>query len=136
MLLGSKRHPAISVVVAYLTPKLSVPVVNRAPVQRPDSFVRVTRVGGPKLNIATDGPMLTFECWDVVSAEALAMQVLDLLENSPASLVEYQDDAGNPHRAWISSYTEVGAPTEHPDPSIPLSDRWVLTARLGIATNI
>ncbi|ATL70782.1 hypothetical protein [Nocardia terpenica] len=80
--------------------------------------------------------MLTFECWHPISAEALAMQVLDLLENAPGQFVDYLDDAGNPHRAWLSFYEEAGASTQHPDPEIPLTDRWILTARLGIATNI
>ncbi|QIS16497.1 hypothetical protein [Nocardia arthritidis] len=136
MLLGSKRHPAVSVIVTYLAPKISVPIMNHAPANRPDSFVRVTRVGGVKKNIVTDGPMLTFECWHPVSAEALSMQILDLLENAPGEAVDYLGDDGKPHKAWLAFYEEVGAPTQHPDPEVPQTDRWVLTARLGISTNL
>lgn len=136
MLLGSKRHPATSVAVAYLTPYLSVPVMDRGPTNRPDSFVHITRVGGPKFNIATDGPMMTCECWDLVSAEALAMQVMDLVENAPGQWVDYLDDDGGSHRAWITKYEEVGAPNQHDDPTIPNQDRWRLTFRWGIATNV
>lgn len=134
--MANSRKPAISVAVALLTPLLSVPVFNQVDSVRPDSFVRVTRVGGPRKNIVTDGPMLTFECWDYVSAEGLAMKVADLLEDSPGSFVTYTDDDGNPQDAWISSWEEVGAPTQHPDPDVDYQDRWVLTARLGISTNI
>lgn len=136
MLVGSRRHPAISVVVALLSSKLTIPVFNTAPSQLPDSFVRITRVGGPKKNIVTDGPMLTFECWHPVSAEELAMQVLDIVENSPGEFVNYQSDTGESRRAWISFYEEVGAPAQHPESDVQLVDRWVFTARLGIATNI
>ncbi|MFE2997997.1 hypothetical protein ACFXG4_23670 [Nocardia sp. NPDC059246] len=136
MLVGSRRHPATSVVVAYLSPLLSVPVMDHGQSARPDSFVYITRVGGPKKTIVTDGPMITFECWHPVSAEALAMEVLDHIENAPGDFVPYLDDDGNQHRAWISSYEEVGAPAQHRDSSIPNLDRWVFTARLGIATNM
>ncbi|WP_156162004.1 hypothetical protein [Nocardia vulneris] len=136
MLVGSRRHPAISVAVALLSGHLTIPVFNAAPAVLPDSFVRITRVGGAKQNIVTDGPMLTFECWNPVSAEELAMQVLDIIENSPGEFVEYRSDDGTPRKAWISGYEEVGAPAQHPESDVQLSDRWVFTARLGIATNI
>ncbi|MGW0245055.1 hypothetical protein ACWDYH_00255 [Nocardia goodfellowii] len=80
--------------------------------------------------------MLTFECWHPVSAEELAMQVLDIVENSPGEFVNYQSDTGESRRAWISFYEEVGAPAQHPESDVQLVDRWVFTARLGIATNI
>lgn len=137
MLLGSRRHPAVSVVVSYLAAHISEPVFYHAPAKdRPEIFVRVTRVGGPKINIVTDGPMLTIECWHPVCAETLALRVLDLMENAPGEYIEYTDDDGTPEKAWITSYREVGAPTAHPESEYPLLDRWVLTVRLGIATNV
>ncbi len=131
-----RRHPAVSVVVAYLGSMLDVPVSSRVPVDRPDSFVRVSRVGGLKTNIVTDGPMIKCECWHPVSAESLAMRVMDLLEDLPPSFVDYRDDDGNPQRAWVSTFTEIGAPAELPDPDVSTQDRWILTVALGIATNV
>lgn len=136
MLLGSRRHPAVLVTIAYLTPRVSVPVMDRVDSDRPQSFIRVTRVGGPKLNMVTDGPMLTFDCWHPVSAEALACRVADIIEGSPGEMVPYVDDDGNAQTAWISSCEEVGGPVQLPDDQVPDCDRWTFTARLGIATNV
>jgi hypothetical protein len=134
---ADKRHPAVSVVVSYLSPLLDVPVSNLVPADRPDSFVRVWRVGGPKINEVTDGPMITCECWHPVSAEDLANQVLQLLDDMGSQFIEYPDDFGNTHRAWVIDYfEEVGAPTQMEDEDVPDQDRFVLTVRLGIATNV
>ncbi|MFE7717488.1 hypothetical protein ACFU44_00375 [Nocardia rhizosphaerihabitans] len=130
------RHPAVLVAIAYLSPLLPVPVFDEVDAERPASFVRVTRVGGPRWNEVTDGPMLTFECFAPRSAETLCVKVADLVEDMPGQFVEYIDDFGAPRSAWINSFAEVGGPSQLKEEPVPDSDRWLYTARVGIATNI
>lgn len=134
--MANRRRPAVNVAVALLNPKLSVPVYGFAPATPPDSYVLVRRVGGTKIDIVTDGPMLLFECWHPFDAETLACQVMDALEYSFSEFVDYIDTDDSAQRAWITRYEEVGAPAQHPDPAVPDKDRWILTVRLGIATNL
>lgn len=134
--MADRRRPAVNVAVAYLDPLVPVPVYGSAPVAPPESYVIVRRVGGPRMNAVTDGPMLVFECWHPDDAEDLAGRVMDALENASAQFVDYIDADGSAQRAWITNFQEVGAPAQNPDPSVPDSDRWTLTVRLGISTNL
>ncbi|RJO79312.1 hypothetical protein D5S18_02990 [Nocardia panacis] len=131
------RKPALLVARALLVAQLgNVPVLTDIDIQRPNRFVRITRVGGPRLTKVTDGPMILAECWDVRSAEALAGEVADIFELAPGRYVNYTGDDGKPAHAWISSWHEVGGPVRHPDPDVLSQDRWTLTVRLGISTNV
>lgn len=54
---------AVSLIIDYLNPELDVPVAPRVPNPRPDKFVTVARVGGPRRDIVTDRPLITIESW-------------------------------------------------------------------------
>ncbi|WP_348245922.1 hypothetical protein, partial [Salmonella enterica] len=68
--------PDIAITLAdYLAPALAargvtVPVVAEVPDPRPDRFVRVVRIGGPRANLITDTPRVVAECWDLSCAGA------------------------------------------------------------------
>ncbi|MGY1896200.1 hypothetical protein [Nocardia gipuzkoensis] len=127
----------MAVVIAYLAAHLDVPVSDRVPAARPESYVLVRRVGGVRLTDVTDGPWMLCECVAPGSAETLAMRVADLLENAPGEFITYLNDDMTTAQAWINSWAEVGAPAQNPDEDLqPEYDRWTLTAQLGIASNI
>ncbi|MFB8281892.1 hypothetical protein [Nocardia colli] len=134
---GNARKPAVSVVIAYLAQSLGVPVSDRVPANRPESYVLVRRVGGVRINEVTDGPWILCECVAPATAEVLAMRVADLLEAAPGEYVTYLRDDMTTAQAWIASYVEVGAPAQNPDEDLqPDYDRWTLTAQLGISSHI
>lgn len=49
--------------VAYLKPLLPVSVSTRVPPSRPESFVRLSRVGGEVLSIGQSRVQVLIECW-------------------------------------------------------------------------
>lgn len=97
-------------------------VATRVPNPRPNRLVKVTRVGGPRKNIITDSPMVTFECWDTneVAAASLVMLVRALVESLP-----WEDELG------IRNFTEIGGPTYFEDPD-SLSPRYQFTVEMDV----
>ncbi|MBF6330861.1 hypothetical protein [Nocardia transvalensis] len=132
------RKPALAVCYALLRKELSKDVVILTDIdqKRPDRFVKISRVGGPRYNAVTDGPMFMIECWCTGSAEEMAMHVASVFELCLGRYVEYQNDAGESAYAFISSYREVGGPVRHLDPDVSSQDRWTMTVRLGISSNV
>lgn len=100
-----------SLIVGYLKEHLSVPVVTRVPIKRPDAFVRVVHVGGAgRLNPAIEDVRLVVESWDKneVAAETRANEVRELLaamngwKGHPVYLYR---EAGPP--VWQDDTTEI-----------------------------
>lgn len=50
-----------------------VHVSTRLPNPLPDKVVRVSRIGGPRINALMDAPEMLFECWASTSPEAAAL---------------------------------------------------------------
>lgn len=55
---------------------------TKVPNPRPAKLVRVTRIGGPRLNVGIEAPTILFEAWgpDEVSAQNLAARTRALIE--------------------------------------------------------
>lgn len=89
----------------------AVKVASRVPNPRPDKFVLVRRLGGPRLNVAVDNPMLGIECWDLEDdgAISLAQLVRGIVLAMPGAI-------GTPAVA-VYDVGEVSGPQLLPDPT-------------------
>lgn len=99
---------------------------------RPDRFVKVTRVGGGLDNIATDTARILVECFakDVGEVEAMCNTVRAALRNAGGTTVT--TTAGPVSvRAWDN---EQG-PADYPHPELLEWERWQLTGELLVKAN-
>lgn len=114
---------ATDLLVTYLDGELTEHVGSRIPNPRPTTFVRVLRTGGPKRNLVTDQPQMTFESWGDDDAEAadLAQQVRSLVNALPGQIVD-----GVP----VYRVDELSGPANLPD---PLSSQSRYTQSFAIA---
>lgn len=92
----------------YLAPLVNVPVSTGILNPRPDSFVRVTRVGGPRRSIITDAATVTVDSWalDEVAASALARLVRAHMGVMP----------GKYANTTVYTVVEYAGPANLPDP--------------------
>lgn len=65
----------------HLTDRLAeygraVPVSATVPTPRPDEFVVVPRIGGPRQNLVVDSPLIGVECWSDKASDALSLAQL------------------------------------------------------------
>lgn len=102
---------------------ITVEVSGRVPNPRPDSFIRVTRVGGSQLNMIQERPTILVECWgsdqqqawDLVSAAYRVLQGWDPLEYNGielgsrrcSSAVNYPDPSTSSPRYQFQLETTV-----------------------------
>ncbi|MFF0942692.1 hypothetical protein ACFYE2_00480 [Kocuria sp. CPCC 205300] len=95
--------------IAYLSARLGVPVVDRVPSPRPARFVTVRRTGGPKRSPTVDAPLIDLEAWGARPADAqrLGGQMRDAVLELPAA----EDFPSHVYRA-----REVGGLAYLPDP--------------------
>lgn len=110
--------------VAYLNAALTPPVSTRVPANRPQSFVRVWRTGGPTQGRVVDRAQVTVEAWGPSSTSALelAEQVRGLLlDAAKVSTLGFQ------RVAVESLYYD-------PDP-VSNQDRYTLTVFLTVRAN-
>lgn len=109
-----------ALLVAWLKPRVGVPVSVRVPSDRPASFVRVTRVGGPKKTVVSDHPMVSVQCWAAsgAAAAALGAKVRALVD----AVVEMPG---------VYGVLETGGLMNYPDPDSK-SDRYQFTVQLHI----
>lgn len=116
---------AEAMVVNYLTDAIEgLEVSTRVPDERPNRFVRVTRVGGTKIRLNAESPMVLFECWDTNSVDAFALcrQVRAYVHALAGETVS---------GVWIYKVTEVGGPVFNPDPNTDLP-RYQFTVTLDL----
>lgn len=102
------------------------------PNNRPERFVRVTRVGGGLDHIATDIARILVECFakDVGEVESMCNTVRAALRNAGGTTVT--TTAGNVSvRAWDNE----SGPTDFPHPDLIEYDRWQLTGDLMVKAN-
>lgn len=88
------------------------------------TFVRVSRSGGVRVNLAVDSPVMTFECWAPTLTEAH-----DLAYATRAVIQQLWGTRIGP--AVVSWSSEVGGPVEFPHPSITLP-RYQHTQQLTV----
>lgn len=100
---------AAAVVITRLKAALpALAIHHEVPAQRPTTFIRVFRTGGPRDSLVVDGAQLTIESWapDVDTAMINAQAVrarLNVLPDLPSSPAIYRID-------------EFSGPQELPDP--------------------
>lgn len=112
---------AVSIVCDHLRTELSpTPAVSRVPTTRPDTFVRVQRVGGVRRNLVTDEATLTVEAWAATEQAAH-----DLSQLARAHVYAMPGD-GDVYRV-----TEISGPSLLPD---PLSDQPRYSFTVAVAT--
>lgn len=105
---------AEAVLVTYLKTKIAgVSISTKIPDPRPTKLIKVTRVGGSKLRLNADSPMLAFECWGSTSVEASA-----LCRQARAYVDAMAGETVN--GVWVFKVREVGGPVYFPDPDTAL----------------
>jgi hypothetical protein len=120
---------AVSILSAALTPVLVSPMM---PLVRPTVFVKVDRVGGHQLNLATELARLLVECWvhetagGYGGAETLANQARHALLAAAGT-----NAAGTFIRIWRNE----DGPTNYPDPDISDMTRFQFTGDLLVSNH-
>lgn len=102
------------------------------PGNRPDRFVKVSRVGGGLDNIATDTARILVECFakDVAEVESMCNTVRAALRNAGGTTVV--TTSGNVSvRAWDNE----SGPTDFPHPDLIEWERWQITGDLMLKAN-
>lgn len=97
-------------------------IVTQIPTERPDAFVRLTRVGGPRRDLITDQPMVVVEVWGPSTGAAgdLAREV----QARVFALAQTAHALG-----WIRAVREIGGLQSFPDP-VSGSPRYQFTVQL------
>lgn len=72
-------------------------------------FVRVTRTGGPRTNLVTDGAQLMFQCWDTDETAAAGLCTL-------VRALVWAMDAAMVGDVWVRRVQEFSGPVNYPDP--------------------
>lgn len=99
---------------------------------RPDRFVKVSRVGGSIDDPTTDNARILVECFakDVGVVEAMCNTARTALRNAAGTTVT-SDDIDMFIRAW----TDESGPTDFPHPDVVDYERWQFSGTLGIKSN-
>lgn len=101
---------AEAVVIGYLKTKIAgVYISTKVPSPRPVKLIKVTRLGGSKLRLNADSPLLAFECWAATSVEAFE---LCRLARAYVDAMAGENVGGT----WVFKVQEVGGPAYFPDP--------------------
>lgn len=100
--------------------------------QRPDRFVKVSRVGGGLDNIATDAARILVECFakDVGQVESMCNTARTALRNAGGTTV-----TSDGHTMFVRAWTDESGPTDYPHPDILDYERWQITGSLAIKAN-
>lgn len=112
------------IVIDYLDTVLGAPVSLTVPNPRPDEFVTVQRVGGPRLNVVADNATLAIEAW--ADSPTAAKTVL-AVARAHLNALGGQTVGGVP----IYRVTEVGGPSYLPDPDSE-QPRYALTIQVAM----
>jgi hypothetical protein len=110
---------------AFVSAKL--PAYNR-----PDRFVKVSRVGGGMDNIATDAARILVECYakDVGQVEAMCNTARAALSNASGTTV-----IADGQRMFVRCWDETSGPADYLNPEIVEFERWQFTGELLVKAN-
>jgi len=99
----------VALVASVLAAGCDVPTGTRVPTDRPSTFIRVIRTGGPRSNLVTDAAQITVESWADTDGEAhdLAQLARAVLHALPGDVVD-----GVP----VYRVEEFSGPADLPDP--------------------
>lgn len=115
---------AEALAITHLKPLLGVTVSTRVPSPRPETFVRVVRVGGTRRDLISDRPMLVFECWAASSTAAS-----DLARRARAYVGALPGQSVN--GVWVYRVDEIAGPQSFPDP-VSGSPRYQFTVQVAL----
>ncbi|MET7741981.1 hypothetical protein [Streptomyces sp. NPDC005385] len=102
---------AEALAISYLKTKIpGVTISTKVPDPRPSNgkLIKVTRVGGSKLRLNADSPLLVFECWGSTTVEAST-----LCQTARAYVSAMAGETVN--GVWVFKVREVGGPAFFPD---------------------
>jgi len=121
-------HPsALKNMVGLLASRMSpVPVSQDAPVDRPNTFITVDRVGGSETAhglIST--PLFVYQCYALTTGAAETLAETLLAELKSAQFTQYGD-------AQFINFSLSGSPQNFPDPAISSHRRWQMTGVFAI----
>lgn len=103
--------PDVEALLVRVLPALvGVDVSTRVPNPRPDSFVRVKRVGGGRRDYVTEEPLVVVECWALTEPAASA---LGRLTQAHVFALAQTSDGGD----YVRAVREVGGLQAFPDPT-------------------
>jgi hypothetical protein len=110
---------------AHVSAKL--PATNR-----PDRFVKVSRVGGQLDNHTTDLARIMVECFakDVGQVESMCNTARTALRNAGGTTVTANNVA-----MFIRGWDNESGPTDYPHPDILDFERWQITGDLAVKAN-
>lgn len=99
---------------------------------RPDNFVRVTRIGGARDNIATDAARILVECYakDVAQVESMCISASAALANAAGTTITVDNVTMS-----IRSWEEISLVTDYPNPDVLEHERGQVTGTLYIKAN-
>ena len=120
---------AAAVIADYLRFQLAAfespaPVATRVPPSRPSIFVLVRRLGGPRLNVVADEPLIGVECWAPTEGDAH-----DLAQLCRALIHAMRGT----EQGGVAVYriAEAAGPQELPDP-LSNDPRYVFTVSVAV----
>lgn len=98
-----------ALLVSAVAADLGVPVSTRIPDERPDTFIRLVRVGGTRRGLVTDAAMVVFECWAPtgLAASTLARNARAFVHSLDGEMVNGE---------WIRRVVDITGPQFYPDP--------------------
>jgi hypothetical protein len=99
---------------------------------RPDRFVKVSRVGGTRDNIATDAARILVECYakDVGQVEAMCNTANAALYNAGGTSI-----TADTQTMFIRAWNETSGATDYPNPDVLDYERWQITGELLVKAN-
>jgi len=99
---------------------------------RPERFLKVTRVGGDLVNIATDSARIMVECYaqDVGQVEAMCNTARTALRNAGGTTVTADNIS-----VFIRWWEETSGPADYPNPEVLDFERWQFTGSLMVKAN-
>lgn len=115
--------PDVEALLVRVLPSLvGVSVSTKVPHPRPDSFVRVKRVGGGRRDLVTDEPIVVVECW---AADEVAASYLGRTTHAHVYALAQTSHDGD----YVRAVREVGGLQSFPDP-LSKTPRYQFTVQM------
>lgn len=135
MLVYSTPKPALLTAITILDEAFTGYALVSAKVprtERPDRFVRVTRMGGGLKHIASDAARILVECYakEVSQVEAMCNTARTALRNAGGTTVT--TTSGD---VFVRAWEGEQGPTDFPNPEVVDYERWQLFGQLVIKAN-
>lgn len=134
MFVWTTAKPAVLTAITILSDAFAdnAFVSSDMPRQRPERFIRVSRVGGRRVNVATDNARILVECFarTVAEVESMAATASEALYNSGGTTVT--TTAGD---VFVRDWDNESGPVDFPHPELLDYCRWQLHGDLVVKAN-